>query len=168
MSRIHLYFSGETATSVSSCPLQLRRGRAYRSVCRERINSYIVKRDIVCADEEGIPARGIKEADSFDGNTCGVVCQEQDGTIISIARILVKVSIKILILVSVIYQNFEPSKSVIPSLTIAIQSSTTVNLDVFTSPYPECDRLLEGVIEVVRLPVLDIVGELPMSRLDVS
>lgn len=34
------------------------------------------------------------------------------------------------------------------------------DLDVLSSPNPEGNRLLERIIEVVRLPVLDVVGEL--------
>jgi hypothetical protein len=34
------------------------------------------------------------------------------------------------------------------------------DLDILSTPDPEGNRLLERVVEVVRLPVLDVVGEL--------
>lgn len=61
------------------------------------------------------------------------------------------------------YQDFLPGKLIIPLLTIPIEGALSKDLDILTTPYPECDRLLEIVVEVVRLPILDIVGELHVT-----
>jgi hypothetical protein len=61
------------------------------------------------------------------------------------------------------HQNFHASKGIVPLLTIAIESTLSEDLDVLTTPHPESDRSLERVVEVVCLPVVDIVGELLMS-----
>jgi hypothetical protein len=58
------------------------------------------------------------------------------------------------------YQYLLSSKIIIPLLTISIQGSLAKDLDVLTTPNPECDRLLEIIIEVVRLPICDIISEL--------
>jgi hypothetical protein len=58
------------------------------------------------------------------------------------------------------YKNFLSCKTVPPSLAVSIESSCAENLDVLAAPFPESDGLLEGVVEVVVLPVCDIVGEL--------
>jgi hypothetical protein len=58
------------------------------------------------------------------------------------------------------YQNLPASKGVVPSLTISIQSTLAEDFDILATPHPECNGLLESVVEVVRLPVLDIIGEL--------
>lgn len=58
------------------------------------------------------------------------------------------------------YQNLTSCKRVVPGLSIAVQSTMAKDLDVLSSPNPEGNRLLERVVEVVRLPVLDVVGEL--------
>ena len=58
------------------------------------------------------------------------------------------------------HKNFQTGKAVVPSLTVAVQSSLAEDLDVLSTPDPEGNRLLEGVVEVVLLPVLDIIGEL--------
>lgn len=58
------------------------------------------------------------------------------------------------------HQDLTTRKRIIPRLTIAIQSPLSENLNVLTTPDPESDRLLKVVIEIVRLPIFDIVGEL--------
>ena len=45
-------------------------------------------------------------------------------------------------------------------MTITIESAIAENLDVFATPFPKGDRLLEWMPEVVALPVLDVVCEL--------
>lgn len=62
------------------------------------------------------------------------------------------------------YQNLKASEAIVPRLPIAVQSSTTVNLDILSAPHPEGDRVLERIKEVVRLPIFDIVGELQTTR----
>jgi hypothetical protein len=61
------------------------------------------------------------------------------------------------------HQNFHASKGIVPLLAIAIESTLSEDLDILTTPHPESDRSLERVVEVVCLPVVDIVGELLMS-----
>jgi hypothetical protein len=43
---------------------------------------------------------------------------------------------------------------------LAFDHTPAIDLDVVATPFPEHDRLLEGVIPGVLLPVLDIIGEL--------
>lgn len=54
-------------------------------------------------------------------------------------------------------------KLVVPLLAVAIQSAVAEDLDILTTPNPEGDGLLEVIVEVVGLPVVDIVGELSVS-----
>src|SRR6266540_1446594 len=101
----------------------------------------------------------------FNGHTCRIVRQEQNGSQISIVRILsfsssASIYIKIDSVRLSTYQYLRPSKSIIPSLAIPIQSPSTINLDIPSSPYPERDRFLERIIEIILLPVLNIVREL--------
>lgn len=60
----------------------------------------------------------------------------------------------------VAYQDLLPSKFIIPFLSIAVQHTTSEDLDVLTTPAPEGDGFLEVVVEVVGLPVGDVVGKL--------
>lgn len=62
------------------------------------------------------------------------------------------------------HQNFQAGKGIVPLLAIAIKSTLAEDLDILTTPNPESDRFLERVVEVVCLPVVDIVGELFMSE----
>jgi hypothetical protein len=52
------------------------------------------------------------------------------------------------------YKDFTASEAVVPGLTIA------VDYNVFSAPLPEGDGVLEGVEEVVGLPVCDIICKL--------
>lgn len=58
------------------------------------------------------------------------------------------------------YQNFTSCKTIIPSLPITVKNTTAEDLDVFTSPFPKRDGLLEWMVEVVALPVSNVVCEL--------
>jgi hypothetical protein len=58
------------------------------------------------------------------------------------------------------YKNFLPSKPIIPSLAIPIERSRPKDPDILSAPFPERDGILERVVEVVVLPVSDIVREL--------
>jgi hypothetical protein len=60
----------------------------------------------------------------------------------------------------VAYQNLKSSKRIIPLLTVSVQSTLAEDLDVLSTPSPKGDRLLEGVVEVVCLPIVDIIGKL--------
>lgn len=58
------------------------------------------------------------------------------------------------------YQNLAASKAIVPRLTVAIHRSLTIDLDVLTAPDHESYALLEGIVEVVVLPVFNIVRKL--------
>lgn len=47
---------------------------------------------------------------------------------------------------------------------LTLDDTLAVNLDVVATPLPEHDGPLEGVVESIFLPILDIVGELEMER----
>lgn len=53
-----------------------------------------------------------------------------------------------------------PGKCIVPLLAISIQDTTPEDLDVLATPSPEGYRFLEIVVEVIALPILNIVGEL--------
>lgn len=57
-------------------------------------------------------------------------------------------------------QNLAASKAIIPRLPVPIHRSFTENLDVLSTPDHEGDTLLEGVVEIVILPVFNVVGKL--------
>lgn len=51
-------------------------------------------------------------------------------------------------------------KLIVPYLTVTIQSTLAEDLNILTTPPPEGNRILVIVIEVVRLPIGNIVCEL--------
>lgn len=57
-------------------------------------------------------------------------------------------------------QNFAASEAVVPRLSIPIHRAFAIDLDILSTPDHKCDTLLEGIVEVVVLPVFDVVGEL--------
>lgn len=57
-------------------------------------------------------------------------------------------------------QNLAASKAVVPRLSIPIHRAFTIDFNILSTPDHEGDTLLEGIVEVVVLPVFDIVGEL--------
>jgi hypothetical protein len=58
------------------------------------------------------------------------------------------------------YKDFTASEAVVPGLTIAVDLSGAFDYNVFSAPLPEGDGVLEGVEEVVGLPVCDIICKL--------
>lgn len=58
------------------------------------------------------------------------------------------------------YQNLAARELIVPFLAITIESSLSEDFDVLPAPDPKGNRLLERVVEVVRLPVGDVVGKL--------
>lgn len=57
-------------------------------------------------------------------------------------------------------------KFIVPLLAIAIQSAVTEDLDILTTPDPKGDGLLKVIVEVIGLPVIDVIGELSVSGHD--
>lgn len=64
---------------------------------------------------------------------------------------------------TIAYQDFVSSEVVVPGLSVAVQDAFTKYLDVLAAPDPEGDRLLEVIVEVVILPIINVVGELLFS-----
>ena len=62
-----------------------------------------------------------------------------------------------------IYKHFESSKSIVPFLSVTIESSSAEDSNILASPLPERNTLLEWMSKVVVLPVLDIIRELDLS-----
>lgn len=62
------------------------------------------------------------------------------------------------------YENLKSCKPIIPGLAITIKCSGPKDLDVLAAPLPEGYRLLEWMIEIVVLPVCDVVCELVSSQ----
>jgi hypothetical protein len=60
-------------------------------------------------------------------------------------------------------KNFTASETIIPCLTVAIQRTITIDAYVLAAPNPEGDGFLKGIVEIVRLPVCDVVGKLVTS-----
>lgn len=46
------------------------------------------------------------------------------------------------------------------NLPLALNDAGAVDLDIGSSPFPEHDGFLEGMVPGVLLPILDVVGEL--------
>lgn len=57
-------------------------------------------------------------------------------------------------------QNLATSKAVVPCLSIPVHRAFAIDSDVLSTPDHEGDTLLEGIVEVVILPVFNVVGEL--------
>lgn len=58
------------------------------------------------------------------------------------------------------HQDFTARKGIVPRLAIAIERAVAEDLNVLTSPDPESDGLLKIIVEVVGLPVIDVIGKL--------
>ena len=149
--------------------LDARGDRTDRSISRERMNVHIIKRDIISANEKVCPARRVQLRDALDRDTGCVIGEEEDGTVECVVRVLLLLSLSAYsflagMYVDVAYQNLLSSKLIIPFLPIAVQHTTPEDLDVLTTPAPEGDGLLEVVVEVVGLPVGDVVCELSGSN----
>lgn len=91
-----------------------------------------------------MPNRGVDHADSGDLEICTILSIEQDWTIVCVIRV----------------ENLSACKAIIPCLPIAIESARTKYLNISTTPFPESDGFLERMVEVVALPVSDVVREL--------
>lgn len=61
------------------------------------------------------------------------------------------------------HQDLTTSKAIVPCLTITVHRSLAVDADVFATPDHESDTLLERVVEVVALPIRNVIGELHVS-----
>lgn len=60
------------------------------------------------------------------------------------------------------HQNFHSSEAIVPRLPVAVQCTLAEDLNVLPTPDPKGDRLLEGVVKVILLPVFNVVGELSL------
>jgi hypothetical protein len=49
---------------------------------------------------------------------------------------------------------------IVPNLTIAVESTTTINVNIVTTELEESGSILEGLVKCVLLPVIRVVGEL--------
>jgi len=55
------------------------------------------------------------------------------------------------------------SIQVIPDLAIAIEETTTIDVDIVSAELEECGGILENLLESVCLPVVCVVGELDVT-----
>jgi len=55
------------------------------------------------------------------------------------------------------------SIQVIPDLAIAIEETTTIDVDIVSAELKECGGILENLLESVCLPVVCVVGELDVT-----
>ncbi len=106
--------------------------------------------------------------DTFNIEIRCIFSIEQNWTIVSVIRILQIINISDVLshphhlwarLIRT-YQDLSTCKSIIPSLAISIDYTSSIDLDIFASPFPPRDRVLERVVEVIVLPVCNVVGEL--------
>jgi hypothetical protein len=59
------------------------------------------------------------------------------------------------------YQNIASSfEAIPPSLSVSVECTTTKNLYIFTAPLPESNAALERVIDVIGLPIFDVIRKL--------
>lgn len=116
-------------------------------VTKKVVLSNISNGAILRAQSPNIPARRILQMNALHGKPCCILSIEQDRP-------------KIRIISS---QNLAALKLIPPPLTITVQSSSALDLDVLASPLPEHDAVLEGMMEGVLLPVLSVIGELDLS-----
>lgn len=133
------------------------------------MNVHIIKRDIIGANEKVRPARRVQLRDALDRDAGCVIGEEEDGAVESVIRVLPSLpSLAYFMLAGeytgVTYQDLLPGKFIIPFLPIAVQHTTPEDLDVLTTPAPEGDGFLEVVVEVVGLPVGDVICELSGSN----
>ena len=87
MSRSHRYSLAEPGT-VSIINDQEYGVGTDRSIIAESLDVYVVEGDILGADQESRPAWAVQEGDTFNVNVGGIVGQEEDGTVVSVAGIL--------------------------------------------------------------------------------
>lgn len=125
----------------------------------------ILQRDILGGDPKGVPVGGsvkiqptrkqtdnlpawrVLEMDALHGKPRGILGIEQDRTEVSVLAI----------------ENLTTAKLVPPPLAVTVESTSSVNLDILSTPLPEHDGVLERMVEGIILPVLGVVGELDLS-----
>jgi hypothetical protein len=116
----------------------------YRGVGGYGIDVDVIKHDVLGTHHKRRPTRRVLEMKSLNLNIGGVVRQKQNWAVELIVWI----------------QYFGAREAVPPCLTVAIDHTFTIYLDVPATPNPKCDALLEVVVEAISLPVLDVVGKL--------
>lgn len=135
--------------------------RQRRLVCRNSIDVNVVEGYVLSAHHESRPAWRIFEMEARDFDVGRVVGEEEDGSVEFVVRV----------------ENFRARKAVPPCLAVSVDHARTIDLDIpgpklvpdrginvglflLPAPCPECNTLLEVIVEVISLPVLDVVGEL--------
>lgn len=84
---------------------------------------------------------------TLDLDTGSVLGIEQDRTQVRVAGV----------------ENLRTSEFVPPPLTVAIENAVAVDLDVFTTPFPKHEAVLEGMGKGVLLPIGRVVCELDFA-----
>lgn len=108
------------------------------------MDKHIIERDVLAAHEEIRPTRRIQLLDALDGHSRRIVRREQDRSQEHIVWV----------------EDLPACELVVPPLAVSVQHARPEDLDVFAAPYPEGDGFLEVEVEVVALPVGDVVCEL--------
>lgn len=124
------------------------------------MNVHIIKRDIVSADKEVGPAGRVQLRDALDRHAGGIVREEENWPVEGVIRILSSSATNPSTTTWKSYQDLHACKLIVPLLSISIQHPTSKDLDILATPAPESNRLLKAVVEVVGLPVGDVIGEL--------
>lgn len=135
----------------------------HRNIGREGGDVNIIEGDILGVDKEVGPARGVQLSNPLDRHAGSVVRQEENRAEEVIAGFLFTLyqhQPRRTGCFSSTYQNLFTGKCVIPLLSITVQGTLSKDSDILTTPYPEGDGFLEVVVEVVGLPVIDVIGEL--------
>lgn len=126
------------------------------------MDKHIVKGDVVGAHEEVGPAGRVQLRDALNTDPSRIVREEEDGSVECVVGILYSLAL-ILYCDVASYQNLLACKIIIPLLTIAIQRALAKDLDILPAPNPERDGFLEIVVEVIGLPIFNVVGKLYLS-----
>lgn len=98
-------------------------------------------------DKEGGPAGRVLEVNTLELETGSVLGVEQNRAQVRVAGI----------------EDLQAGELIPPPLTVAVENSAAVDLDVLAAPFPKHEAVLEWVGKGVFLPVGRIVGELDLA-----
>lgn len=139
-----------------------------RSVGRNGVDVNIVEYNVLGSHEKRRPARRIFQVETRDLNVRSVVSEKEDRAIVFVFGI----------------KDLCAREAIPPGLSVAIENTGAINLDVpivvsncklsveclylLATPYPKCNTFLEVVVEVVGLPILDVICELSILAMRCS
>lgn len=110
-------------------------------------------------DDKIGPAGGVLEVNSLDVQVGGVLSIEQNRSEVGVGSVKNLLAGKLCILLEYDLKYDKRSHTVPPSLTVTVQNTLSVKLDVLATPLPEHDRVLQPLVSAHHEGFSDIPGK---------